>query len=654
MDMAGSNDARLDATVAPWLLGCFGKGLLRTEPSAFPTLAPRDPELASRHALAPPPYIFAVPQIHANSPGHARGKYELPSWFKRTLQHTRLVQSKDPNGAVGDVVLVEGPLPAGKAFCASSGIVHYAVPHGRHAKYRSVLEQISDATMWSTGEGKHEGRGVDVQSSNDLWLLSIIRYFYLQDFVRAAGVERLIYLDWDTVVYISAPTAWRVLSAASPPIQMAAGSAYPPYGTANNIYTAWTNESLADYVGYIATHVLLQIPAECARNATNGSALGLINSYSDCLQLFWCKHELFKSCLRVLAKRPDDERVAAVLSRRSRHFHRASMCSSGLPRSRSLALSLLTPDRLCALGRWNVPAPPHDARAIRRAPPGRFGLAQGDAHAAHVALARGCAALPSSCGQRPRAGRPAARGVHRRQRCVRRAVTMAHPTRLVALWRAIPRLGLLAAKVSHLRATTQRPHSPSFNECTHLAHSTRCMHCACGRYRVFNLYEPFGNGNVLSDSPVEGMRSHGTLHTGFRGELIGVSSALPGDLWETIYTASPRRSFYLHSKSKLFTWGASPGLMPCAPYASQRKPRSTNALMWGWEASAPSAEVFNISAHNDTERRFFRSWAITFSTPPLKEKLLPNFLLTDDKGHEVPCRSMRGGLQLYDRSAAPT
>lgn len=282
---------RLDATVAPWLLGCFGKGTLRTDPSAFPTLAPRDPALASRHALAPPPYVFAVPQIHANSPGlaHARGKHELPGWFKRALLHTRFVQSKDANGAVGDVVLVEGPQPAGRDFCASSGIVHYAVPQSRHAKYRAVLEQISDATMWSTGEGKHEERGVDVQSSADIWLLSIIRYFYLQDFVHAAGVDRLIYLDWDTVVYISAPAAWRILAAASPPIHMAAGSAYPPYGTANNIYTAWTNESLADYVGYIATHVSLQIPAECGRKATNGSALGLVNSYSDCLQLFWCK-----------------------------------------------------------------------------------------------------------------------------------------------------------------------------------------------------------------------------------------------------------------------------------------------------------------------------------------------------------------------------
>lgn len=168
-------------------------------------------------------------------------------------------------------------------------------------------------------------------------------------------------------------------------------------------------------------------------------------------------------------------------------------------------------------------------------------------------------------------------------------------------------------------------------------------------YRVFNLNEPFGNGNVLSDSPVEGTRSHGTVHKGFRGELIGVSSALPGDLWETVYTTSPKRSYYLHSKSKLFTWGSSPGLMYCAPYASQRRPHSTNAPMWGWEAFAPSTEVFNTTAHNDTDRRFFRNWAVTFSTPALKERLLPHFLLVDDNGKEVPCRSMRGGVELYER-----
>ena len=39
-----------------------------------------------------------------------------------------------------------------------------------------------------------------------------------------------------------------MLGAARPAIHMAAGAAYPPYGCGNNIYTAWTNESLADYV----------------------------------------------------------------------------------------------------------------------------------------------------------------------------------------------------------------------------------------------------------------------------------------------------------------------------------------------------------------------------------------------------------------------
>ena len=44
------------------------------------------------------------------------------------------------------------------------------------------------------------------------------------------------------------PSPQRHRLAARPAIHMAAGAAYPPYGCGNNIYTAWTNESLADYV----------------------------------------------------------------------------------------------------------------------------------------------------------------------------------------------------------------------------------------------------------------------------------------------------------------------------------------------------------------------------------------------------------------------
>ena len=80
---------------------------------------------------------------------------------------------------------------------------------------------------------------------------------------------------------------------------------------------------------------------------------------------------------------------------------------------------------------------------------------------------------------------------------------------------------------------------------------------------------------------------------------------------------------------------------------SQQRPSKTAAL-WGWENFAPSTEVHNVSAHADHSRRFFRSWAVAFSTPSARERMLPRFLLVDSMGKEVECASKKGGLELYD------
>ena len=166
------------------------------------------------------------------------------------------------------------------------------------------------------------------------------------------------------------------------------------------------------------------------------------------------------------------------------------------------------------------------------------------------------------------------------------------------------------------------------------------------QHRVFNLFEPFGSGNVIVDHPAEGLHTRGTIHTGVRGELSGVSS-VTHELFEYIMTTHPTRSWYMRSRSKLFTWGSRPGLVHCAPYVSQQRPSKTAAL-WGWENFAPSTEVHNVSAHADHSRRFFRSWAVAFSTPSARERMLPRFLLVDSMGKEVECASKKGGLELYD------
>ena len=217
-------------------------------------------------------------------------------------------------------------------------------------------------------------------------------------------MEKLIYLDWDTVAYIAAPAAWRVMDAADPPVHFAAGTGYPPFGTANNVFTMFTNASLYDYLLYVATHLLLKLPPECGPSAmpAGREAVGMINSYTDMKQLF--TYGLYA--------------------------HRESI-------------------------------PPY------------VGSSDGD-------------------------------------------------------WlRDMPTLASTSGKCddSNVNCNARRRwHTPPGSSPYGAHFPVWAFHPP--KYRIFNLYEPFGRGNLVSDLPIE-ISNKGANLTGFKGELSGVASALP-------------------------------------------------------------------------------------------------------------------------------
>lgn len=160
------------------------------------------------------------------------------------------------------------------------------------------------------------------------------------------------------------------------------------------------------------------------------------------------------------------------------------------------------------------------------------------------------------------------------------------------------------------------------------------------KYRVFNLYEPFGSGHVVSDLPVE-LGLHGANHTGFKGELAGVGSYLPyGPLFD------------LRGISKTHVWGSS-GLPPgggfCAPFFSQTRQKSLHAPLWGWHQGVPARDApvpratdgsLPPAAEQHAKKRWFRAWAVTFSTPYFKERVLPSYLLVGAATRgEADCRN---------------
>jgi hypothetical protein len=568
-------------TVAPALRHCFGAGHLRHDPSRFTDVASAQPTLVARFSDAPPPYVFAVPTV-----GLADGTYggsvacrahrvgcQLPRWFELNLLSTKVAQAADARGEAGAVVLVEGPLPYGVDFCEENGIVHYSVPGKRHFIYRSLMEQVTNGslgTLFKTNSDTPSAVG-----SSNLWLLSVIRYFFVHDFVRASQVARFVYVDWDTVVYIPSAAAWRILAAADPPIRMAAGTGNPPYATANHMYTAWTNESLADYVGYVAAQVSLEMPPGCGPDSaalsptsSSGPAGGTqaynykadINGYSDMLQLFWY----------------------------SMHAHRHSMRSPYDPYDVDWLREMPTLE-------WEEAQPMSKRSGDRGRGDGRGGArggtGGGDSAGASFAFVR-CDDSNIACDEHSR-------------------------------WHVPPASSPFGAKFPP-------------------------WHAWAPRHRVFNLYEPFGNGHVIADMPVEGTRTRGTTMSGYKNDRVGVSSLLADELFEYIGSGDRR--------AKRFVWGGSPGLLYCAPFSSVLRPLGNRTPLWGWFNAVPAAELAMALPKRELgeptpegrERRYFRNWAVTFSTPVAKERLLPKFLLVDEKGQQVPCSSKQdGGPALY-------
>ena len=109
---------------------------------------------------------------------------------------------------------------------------------------------------------------------NNLWLQSIVRYFALNIVVQRSKIQRLVYLDWDTAVFVSSAAAWGVVGPAEVSI---ATCVYPPFATANNIFAMMTRESCADFVVHAAAVLQIVLPPYCPGNA--GTDMDMIMDY---------------------------------------------------------------------------------------------------------------------------------------------------------------------------------------------------------------------------------------------------------------------------------------------------------------------------------------------------------------------------------------
>ena len=142
----------------------------------------------------------------------------------------------------------------------------------------------------------------------------------------------------------------------------------------------------------------------------------------------------------------------------------------------------------------------------------------------------------------------------------------------------------------------------------------------------------------VSEMPCEGdTATNGTKHTGFKGLVVGTPSSVPYPLWRYQRLSHP------HTTCKWIRWGNTPDGW-CTPYVEQPPPPSDDAPLWGYRNAAP--EMAPKAAGGGT--RWFRNWAVTFSTPFVKEVLLPRFLLVSAahtrasamRNHVVPCYAM--------------
>ena len=333
----------------------------------------------------------------------------------------------------------------------------------------------------------------------------LVLCLYLQDWARSQlpPGSKFIYLDWDTVSYISVPAAWRILSRADPPIHMAAPSGYPAFGTANNFYTAFTTDSVEDFVMYLAAHVLIDLAPEC--NATSiaarlkahhrsGIAYGkeeeaaieaLLNSYTDMKMLFTYAMHAHRHTMKPFASIDDATWMSEMPSLRS-----------------------------------------------------YYGSAQREGSAAPLKV---CDDSNIACDESSR-------------------------------WHSPPRASIFGA---HFPVWYFHP----------------------PRFRVFNLHEPFGDGHVVSDTPIEGGNGLGATFTGLK-RMMGMDSVLQQPLWE--YHNKCHR--YKGAKMcKVIKWEPGSGSADklysssssasCFPITAQLEPEHDSTPLWGWENALPSSRA---------------------------------------------------------------
>ena len=109
---------------------------------------------------------------------------------------------------------------------------------------------------------------------NNLWLQSIVRYFALNMVVQRSKIQRFVYLDWDTAVFVSSAAAWGVVGPAEVSI---ATCVYPPFATANHLFAMFTKESIIDFILTVTAVIVTDIPKGCP--AIHGTDMDMVMDY---------------------------------------------------------------------------------------------------------------------------------------------------------------------------------------------------------------------------------------------------------------------------------------------------------------------------------------------------------------------------------------
>ena len=432
------------------------------------------------------PYIFVVPEL----------KGECPSWFIENMESTKYVQEiakgvKDPN----KVILVEGGKPKCAEWCYENGVTHVALAENEIERYWQILMDSYPANFNTPGITEHR---------NNLWLQSIVRYFMLNHFVQSSGLQHLIYLDWDTTVYIPSSEAWNIMQKVNIRI---ASCIYPPFGTANNIYTMFTREGLVSFVDFIFTTLLTQISPKCIAAVGKFGSL-LSNDMEFVLQYF-------RYSSRNLIQPPE----ATSKNERKKRSKQSTISSNK-------TISIWT-------GR----------RHVKIYKSSWLNYAANFSSAIFSESAKlGCTDDNVTCGRDSRwyftTGNDKKDNVW---------------GQLYPPWKFRP-----------------------------------------PKYKLFNLCEPFGNGNVVSELLFESMQKVGG--DGFR---FG-RNMLKHLLWD-----------YASDGSKAIEW------VEGRPYLSRLKPSDPSAPMWGY-----FNDVEAMRMHHPP-RNFFRVWAVHFAMGT--KKLLPHY-----------------------------